>query len=263
MKKRKINNIDLKNWKDYSDIITTSFWDIDQRQKGGQRKADFHGNFVPQIPYQMMVRYTKEGDWVLDPFLGYGTTALEAKSLNRNIVGIDINKEFLDVAKERYHYHDTNNNPENYFYHGNSLEIDKKVILSDTSIEYFDFIILHPPYFDIIKFSEDPEDLSNSFDINDFIHRMRIISKLSYDLLRKDSYCALVMGDKYEKGQYIPLGFLTMNTFTDSGFSLKAILVKNFGLTSAKRGKDNLWRYRALAGGFYTFDHEYIFIFNK
>lgn len=263
MSKRKINDIDLKNWRDYDDIITTSFWDIEGRQKGGQRKADFHGNFVPQIPYQMMIRYTKEGDWVLDPFLGYGTTALESKSLNRNIVGIDINKTYLEVAQERYHYHDTDNKPLYYFFHGNSSEIEPELFLKEIGIEYFDFIILHPPYFDIIKFSEESEDLSNSSDLQDFLNKVSKIAELSYTMLRKDSFCTLVMGDKYEKGQYIPLGFLTMDIFMKKGFSLKSILVKNFGLTSSKRGKDNLWRYRSLAGGFYTFDHEYIFIFNK
>ncbi|HMA99750.1 MAG TPA: DNA methyltransferase, partial [Spirochaetota bacterium] len=42
-----------------------------------------------------------------------------------------------------------------------------------------------------------------------------------------------------------------------------SIIVKNFDDTSAKRGSNELWRYRALAGNFYIFKHEYIFIFQK
>jgi hypothetical protein len=73
----------------------------------------------------------------------------------------------------------------------------------------------------------------------------------------------LVIGDKYAKGEWIPLGFLTMNEITRRGFRLKSIVVKNFEDTAGKRNQKELWRYRALAGGFYIFKHEYIFIFEK
>ena len=46
-------------------------------------------------------------------------------------------------------------------------------------------------------------------------------------------------------------------------FALKSIVVKNFEQTSAKRNQQELWKYRALAGGFYVFKHEYIFVFCK
>ena len=47
--------------------------------------------FVPQIPQQIISKYSKEGDLILDPFCGSGTTLTEASLLNRNAVGIDIN----------------------------------------------------------------------------------------------------------------------------------------------------------------------------
>jgi hypothetical protein len=46
-------------------------------------------------------------------------------------------------------------------------------------------------------------------------------------------------------------------------FVLKSIIVKNFDETRGKRKQTSLWRYRALAGGFYVFKHEYIFLFRK
>ena len=72
-----------------------------------------------------------------------------------------------------------------------------------------------------------------------------------------------MIGDKYSKGEWIPLGFLTMNEITKRGFSLKSIIVKNFEETIGKRNQKELWRYRALVGGFYIFKHEYIFLFKK
>jgi hypothetical protein len=56
-----------------------------------------------------------------------------------------------------------------------------------------------------------------------------------------------------------------MQEVQQRGFTLKSIIVKNFeeGRTAGKRNQKELWRYRALAGGFYIFKHEYIFLFQK
>jgi hypothetical protein len=47
------------------------------------------------------------------------------------------------------------------------------------------------------------------------------------------------------------------------GCKLKSTIVKNFDTTKGKMNQKELWRYRALAGGFYIFKHEYIFLFQK
>ena len=61
----------------------------------------------------------------------------------------------------------------------------------------------------------------------------------------------LVIGDKFSAGQWIPLGFRCMEEVLDRGdFLLKSIVVKNFVQTRGKRNSRELWRYRALAGGF-------------
>jgi site-specific DNA-methyltransferase (adenine-specific) len=45
--------------------------------------------------------FTREGDWVLDPFLGSGTTGLASKLLNRNFIGVEREKEYFDICEER------------------------------------------------------------------------------------------------------------------------------------------------------------------
>ncbi|RMD72385.1 MAG: DNA methyltransferase, partial [Chloroflexi bacterium] len=60
-----------------------------------------------------------------------------------------------------------------------------------------------------------------------------------------------------------PLGFYAMEAVRACGFSLKSIIVKNVSGTLGKRGNNELWRYRALAGGFYVFKHEYIFVLRR
>jgi len=78
------NDIDVNQWKEYDEIITDSLWLIGSRDKSGTHTAELHGNFIPQIPHQAMLRYTKRGEIVLDTFLGSGTTLIECKRLGRN-----------------------------------------------------------------------------------------------------------------------------------------------------------------------------------
>ena len=73
----------------------------------------------------------------------------------------------------------------------------------------------------------------------------------------------MVIGDKYSSGSWIPVGFYSMQKLIETGFTLKSIIVKNFEGTRGKRNQEELWRYRALAGGYYVFKHEYIFLMQK
>ncbi|MBU4141635.1 site-specific DNA-methyltransferase, partial [Patescibacteria group bacterium] len=77
------NDLNLDKWKE-SEIWTDSLWIIQERDKSGKHDGFYHGNFVPQIPHQLILRYTKENDVVFDPFLGSGTTAYECETLKRN-----------------------------------------------------------------------------------------------------------------------------------------------------------------------------------
>lgn len=101
VKTSKINDINLLRWQEYEDIITDSLWILSKRDTSGAHLGWYWGNFVPQIPYQMMLRYTKKGDWVLDVFLGSGTTLIECRRLGRNGIGIDINEEVVEKNKQR------------------------------------------------------------------------------------------------------------------------------------------------------------------
>ena len=84
------NDIDVNQWKEYDEIITDSLWLIGSRDKSGAHTAELHGNFIPQIPHQAMLRYTKRGEIVLDTFLGSGTTLIECKRLGRNGIGVEL-----------------------------------------------------------------------------------------------------------------------------------------------------------------------------
>ena len=125
-------------------------------------------------------------------------------------------------------------------------------------------LVLHPPYDDIIKFSDKKEDLSNCATTEEFYDLFEKVAKNAYDLLEKGRFAALIIGDEYKNSRVIPLGFECMKRMENVGFITKAIVVKNITGNEKAKGKTaNLWRYRALAGGFNIFEHEYIMTFQK
>jgi hypothetical protein len=262
-KEGKINDLNLNRWKEYDDIITDSLWLFDKRDTSGVHKAGYWGNFIPQIPNQLLRRYTKKGEWVLDPFLGSGTTLIECKRLGRNGVGVELN---ADVAKSADSIIEKEKNPfkiTTKVIRGNSGTFDYKFELKKLKTETFHFAIMHPPYWDIIKFSNNKDDLSNAKSVQDFLKMFGEVVNNFFPVLSKGRHCAIVIGDKYYSGEWIPLGFYVMQEMMNKGFKLKSTIIKNFDQTTAKRNQKELWRYRALAGGFYIFKHEYIFLFQK
>lgn len=267
----KINDLDLDNWKQYdNDIITDSLWLIGARDKTGAHNNDYHGNFIPQIPNQLIKRYTKEGDTVLDAFLGNGTTLIESKRLGRNGIGVELIPEIAESAKRNITKQSTEY--QNAFSHiliGDSTNsgIKAKVLdsLSKKGKQDVQLILLHPPYHDIIKFSDRKEDLCNAETVEGFAKKFGDVIENFYDLLEKNRHLAIVIGDKYTNSEWVPLGFYLMQETLKRGpnFKLKSILVKNMTNNRAKINQQNLWRYRALVGGFYIFKHEYILLFKK
>ena len=259
----KINDINLNRWKEYDDIRTDSLWIMDKRDSTGVHTAGYWGNFIPQIPNQILKRYTKKGDWVLDPFVGCGTTLIESQRLGRNGIGVELQESVAQKARELISSESNSHNVITEVLTADSAELDFKTLLKKHNQKSVQLLIMHPPYFDIIKFSNHPRDLSNAPSVGKFLKMMNTIVDNASAVLEKGRYFILVIGDKYSKGEWIPLGFLTMNEILQRGFLLKSIIVKNFEETTGKRNQKGLWRYRALVGGFYIFKHEYIFVFKK
>lgn len=263
VKTAKINDINLLRWKEYDEIITDSLWIFDKRESSGAHLGWYWGNFIPQIPHQLILRYTKQGEWVLDPFVGSGTTLIECRRLGRNGIGIELNPEVAEKAKRSIEKEPNIYNVVSDIYVGDSRTMDIKSILDSHKVKRVQLVIMHPPYHDIIKFSSDPRDLSNARNVKEFLAMFQEVLENVTSFLEKERFLVLVIGDKYSKGEWIPLGFYCMEEVLKRNFSLKSIVVKNFEGTRGKRNQEELWRYRALVGGFYIFKHEYIMLFKK
>jgi hypothetical protein len=256
-----VNDLNLNRWKAYDEVLTDSLWVMDRRDTSGAHAAWYWGNFIPQIPRQMMLRYTKAGEWVLDPFAGSGTTLIECRRLGRNGLGVELNPEVAAraaaiVASEPNPHEVTTD-----LLVGDSTTLDFEGLLAERGIERVALLLLHPPYHDIIRFGESRADLSNAPTVEAFVEGFSEVVARALKVLAPRRTLAVVIGDKYEGGEWIPLGFRAMEAVQRQGCTLKSIVVKNLDRTRAKREQQALWRYRALVGGFYVFKHEYIFVF--
>jgi len=263
IKTNKVSDINLLRWKEYDDIITDSLWVLDKRDTSGAHLGWYWGNFIPQIPHQMMLRYTKKGDWVLDAFVGSGTTLIECRRLERNGIGIELNAVVAEKAKELVEREVNKYGVTTEVIADDSRIVNIEKVLGEYGIKQVQLLIMHPPYHDIIDFSKDPRDLSKAKSVDKFLEMFGEVVDNATPFLEKGRYFALVIGDKYSKGEWIPLGFYCMNEVLKREYLLKSIIVKNFEETRAKRNQKELWRYRALVGGFYVFKHEYIMLFKK
>ena len=237
------------------ELEMTSVWSFPKRGDWATHDAKWRGNWSPYIPRNILLRYSREGDLVLDQFAGGGTTLVEAKLLNRNIIGIDINDEALKRCKEKINFEHEGANGKVVIRKGDARNL---AAISDESI---DLICTHPPYANIIHYSEEqdvPGDLSN-FKVKDFLTQIESVAIESYRVLKKGKYCAILMGDTRERGHVIPLSFETMQVFIKAGFRLKEIILKEQHNCRAT----GYWKTNSIKYNFLLLAHEFLFIFEK
>lgn len=264
------HDLDLKNWKDYPELITDSLWSLGSRSRSSVHKGDYHGNFVPQIPEQMLSRFTKKDDVVLDLFSGMATTMIECRRLRRHGIGVELQPEICRESQKRLEDAKNPHGVMTKIIQGDSASPDLPDLLAphlrEMGRETVDHVLLHPPYWDIIAFTkgEDERDLSSCESLEGFLEMFEQVVQNGVKLLEPGRFMTLVIGDKYTAGEWVPLGFECMEVMRSCGLALRAINIKDIQGNEKGKGKSgNLWRYRALRNGLYVFKHEYVMLFRK
>ena len=76
-------------------------WDITNVKYNHPEKTDHPCQFPLDLVNRFILSLTNRGDTILDPFLGSGTTAVSARHLGRNFIGIEINPDYCKIAEDR------------------------------------------------------------------------------------------------------------------------------------------------------------------
>lgn len=233
------------------ELETNTVWAFPDRGKWATHDAKYRGNWSPYIPRNIILRYSSESDTVLDQFVGGGTTAVEAKLTGRNFIGIDINPAAVELTKNKLNFeYDTKADISVSV--GDACKLD----IPDGSI---DLICTHPPYADIINYSDGIEGDLSLLSIKPFLAEMGKVAEECFRVLKKDKFCAILMGDTRKKGMVQPLAFETMRLFELAGFKLKEIIIKEQHNCKAT----GYWKTSSIKYNFLLLAHEYLFVFKK
>ncbi len=232
----------------------TTVWSFPERGSWATHNSKYRGNFAPQIARNIIEMYSEQGDWVLDPMVGAGTTLIEAKLLGRNALGLDINPEAVELARAalRFKHHPMSEQ---------RVKVADARDLSFIEDESFDLVLTHPPYMNIIKYSDGKiaGDLSNSGSLPQFCEEIKKIANELFRTLRENKYCAILIGDTRKGRHFVPLAFQVLQRFLRAGFVLKEDIIKiQHHCKYTER-----WRPKARRDKFYLIMHEHLFVFRK
>lgn len=219
-KLNRLNNLSGKEW-----IKFTKSWFI-LRPKKRDDKILHPASFPEELVEDFIKFFTKQGQWVLDPFLGSGSTLVACKNTLRNGIGIEITKKYADMAKERLKQNRLVES-EQFVIEGDSKNLSK--IWNEKNLPLIDFCITSPPYWNQLsrnkirqkerikkgldtKYSEDSNDIGNIEDYKKFLEAQEEIFNEVYKVMKLNSYLVVITNNVFAKGRLYPLAFDTVNS---------------------------------------------------
>jgi len=258
---RKIATLTPKYFKEEQSTI----WSFKRRGKWATHSGEYRGNWSPYIPRNVILKYSEPGELVLDYFSGAGTTAVEAKLLGRRCIAVDINEKAIELARENVNFSVDKKQlnlveeiKEQATYEPELLVGDARdlMFLEDDSI---DLICAHPPYANIIQYTDSAKGDLSFLDIEDFLREMKMVAKESFRVLKPGRQCAILIGDTRRKKHIIPLGFALINVYLDAGFRLRELVIKR----QHNCKTTGFWYSNSIRYNFLLLAHEYLPIFEK
>jgi len=258
---KKVKTLYPKNFKEEQ----TTVWSFKQRGKWATHSGEYRGNWSPYIPRNVILKYSKPGELVLDYFCGAGTTAVESKLLGRKSIALDINDKAIELAKKNVNFSvksrqltlieekDLLKVYEPELLVGDARDLS---FLQDNSI---DLICAHPPYANILHYTDTKEGDLSFFDIDEFLKEMAKVAKESFKVLKPGRQCAILIGDTRRKKHVIPLGFKLISVYLDAGFKLRELVIKR----QHNCKTTGFWYANSVKYNFLLLAHEYLPIFEK
>jgi len=239
--------------------VSTTVWSFPKRGSWATHRGDYRGNWAPQVPRALILRYTNPGDTVLDPMVGSGTTCIEALLLGRNCIAVDINYSAVMLTHHRLYYlvKAMGGSVGTWYrvYHGDARNLDK---VPDNSV---DLVATHPPYFNIIEYGEGGSDgdLSRARSLEEYLAMFRQVAREVYRVLKPGGVLGILLGDTRIRKHYVPITHYALMVLLDVGFVLREEVIK---VQHRMRTTREVWG-RLRDRDFLLIYHEKLFVLEK
>jgi len=273
-KSSEINDLSPERWKDYADKFALQFhsiWPMSRRHDPffGVNGTIYPGTFSMMVPLNCILRYSKEGELVLDPLAGSGTTLVSCAMTGRLGIGVDINPD-AERAKEKRFKAVSEKAPalkkwleRQKFIEGDSRNLS---FIPNASV---DLVIAHPPYLDMMDYGRN----GTYTEVDGFNRFIEALLGEMLRVLKPNRYCCIQIGPYAAKHQ--PLHYLVFKSALDAGFEfvdevVLAFLEDYVGYSSSVSGRDTAIAHKeafakwfSITHNVYNHNHEYLTILRK
>lgn len=210
-------------------------------EKRDVRKKELHpATFPISLASKITTLFTHEGELVLDPFVGSGTTLVAAQDLNRNAVGFDLHTSYIDLCRQRLE--------KNHFFNGAkqiAIQDDALNIDSYLEPESVKLICTSPPYANLLnrkrknksrrdrkndqymkveQYSQDERDLG-TMSLQKYTEAMGDIFERLLPLLKPKGHCVINVPDMWWENERITIHVAIIEELRRRGFELRNTII--------------------------------------
>lgn len=233
---------------------TTTVWSFPERGSWATHDGSYRGNWSPYVPRNLLLRYTAPGDRVLDPFVGGGTTAVEAALLGRRAIVGDLSAAAVSATRDHLDRLQQRRPPAQT---AALIQEDARALaVADQSMQ---LVLLHPPYADAIRYSTNTAGDLSHLAAGAFIAQLHQVAAESQRVLAPGGRCALLIGDLRRQGHVVPLGFAAIQAIRREGLVLEDLIIKRQHHTRMAGS----WSGISAQRGFLLLAHEYLAVFRR
>jgi len=223
----KLNDLSGKEW-----IKFTKSWFVHNPPPRGKTKMLHPASFPETLVQEFIEFFTKKHQWVLDPFLGTGSTLVAAQKCRRNGIGIEIYPEYCEIAKKRLTQRKLLEHEQNreIVIVGDSQNIVR--IFKENSLPKVDFCITSPPYWNQLQrgymrqkergkkgldtyYGDKKEDIGNIDDYEEFIQKQKRIFDVVCEVVKDFGYLVVITNNIFFNGKMFPLAFDTLISLSE------------------------------------------------
>ncbi|MBN2228758.1 MAG: site-specific DNA-methyltransferase [Candidatus Thorarchaeota archaeon] len=232
-----INCLSAKEWLQHQIAV----WEFYYEKRDIRDKKIHPAVFPIALPSKCINLFTHRGELVLDPFVGSGTTLLAAQDLDRNAVGFDLKKEYVDLSNNRL-LETTKKTSNQIAICADALNIgdyfeEETVSLCITSPPYANLLNRKRKnksirgdlrddehYLQVQQYSDHPADLG-TMNIKEYSLAIQDIFKGILPLLKPRGRCVINITDYWWKGKRIPAHIHVTNALQNAGYELRNTII--------------------------------------